>query len=58
MDISIAYDSVEIIGDYYEEEHPTYHMPHAKNMIVSISVSISNFSWIYFRQPIIGNDFF
>ena len=36
MDISIAYDSVEIIGDYYEKEHPTYHTPHAKSMIVSI----------------------
>ena len=36
MDISIAYDLVEIIGDYYEKEHPTYHTPHAKSMIVSL----------------------
>ena len=36
MDISIAYDSVEIIGEHYEKEHPPYHMPHAKSMIVSI----------------------
>ena len=36
MHISIAYDLVEIIGDYYEKEHPTYHTPHAKSMIVSI----------------------
>ena len=36
MVISKAYNSVEIIGDYYEEEHPTYHTPHAKSMIVSL----------------------
>ena len=36
MVIRKAYDLVEIIGDYYEKEHPTYHTPHAKSMIVSI----------------------
>ena len=36
MVISKAYVSVETIGDYYEEEHLPYHMPHAKSMIVSL----------------------